>query len=156
MCCCGKPTLNGETGYRWNCDDPPGIRPLAPPQLDEGDTLLYDEPGRCGGLDSHCHHYRLVQHYGWTFLLVRHGGGDERFRLSCTKALLDGFAAMTSTVRYWTFNSIFHARSDARCQARENESVRWRKAAAAKRIRTRKVRGSNAIKVWIEPEVTKP
>lgn len=46
MCCCGKPTINGETGYRWN--DPnstPGVYPVNPPDVQEGETILYDEPG---------------------------------------------------------------------------------------------------------------
>ncbi len=152
MCCCGKPTINGEVGYRWN--DPhsqPGVYPVNAPGLDAADILLHDEPGRCGGLDSHSYHYRLVRQYGSTFLLVRHGGGDERFRLSCTNVLLDGLAEMDSTLRYWTFNAIYHAGSDAQKKARENEAARWRQAAAEKRIRTRKARGATTIKVWIEP-----
>jgi hypothetical protein len=154
MCCCGKPTINGEIGYRWNDpNSPPGIHSVNAPELDANDTLLYDEPGRCGGLDSHAYHYRLVRHSSSTFLLVRHGGGDERFRFSCTEALLAGFAAMDTSVRYWTFNAIYHACSDARQRAQENEAIRWRKAAAEKRIRTRKTRGEDTVKVWIVPSL---
>jgi hypothetical protein len=97
MCCCGKPTVNGEIGYRWN--DPnaePTVYPVNPPTLNENETLIYDEPGRCGGLDSHCHHYRLVCQFGSVRLLVRHGGGDERVRLSSTPTLLDTLVAMDS------------------------------------------------------------
>ena len=150
MCCCGKPTVNGEVGYRWN--DPtaaPGVYPINAPELGDGDIQLYDEPGRCGGLDSHCHHYRLVRSHGMVCLLVRHGGGDERFRLSHTNSLLDAFAAMDPTARYWMFNTIYHARSDAARESREREAMRWRTAAAEKRIRTRKNRGANTVKVWI-------
>lgn len=153
MCCCGKPTVNGELGYRWNnLSSSPGIHPVNAPDLSAGDILLHDEPGRCGGIDSHCHHYRLVHKSGSTYLLVRHGAGDERFRLSCTQALLDGLVAMDSSLRYWAFNAIYHARSDAEREARNNEALRWRKAAAEKRIRTRKTRGENTVKVWIESE----
>lgn len=151
MCCCEKPTINGEVGYRWN--DPnsqPGVYPVNAPGLDATDVLLYDEPGRCGGLDSHSYHYRLVRRHGSKLMLVRHGGGDERFRLSCTDALLGGLAAMDSTLRYWIFNAIYHARSDAQQKARDNEAMRWRQAAAENRIRTRKVRGENTVNVWIE------
>jgi hypothetical protein len=50
--------------------------------LSEGDELIYDLPGRCGGMDSHCHHLRLVKaQFGGYALLMRHGGGDERHPL---------------------------------------------------------------------------
>ena len=60
MCSCGKPTINGELGYRWQPTDAPSIHPLNPPDLRPGETLVYDEPGRCGGMDSHSFHYRVV------------------------------------------------------------------------------------------------
>ena len=52
MCCCGKPIVNGEFGYKWQPNDAPGVRESDPPELCDGDELIYDEPGRCGGLDS--------------------------------------------------------------------------------------------------------
>ena len=155
MCCCGKPTINGELGFRWNNPDAkPGIYPLNAPKLNEGDTLLYDEPGRCGGLDCHSHHYRLVRIYGSIYLYVRHGGGDERFRLSTTPSFLAGLAAMDSTMRYWTFHSIYYAHHYAVQEARDAERSRWQQAAADKRIKTRKQRGSNTVKVWIEEKLS--
>ena len=45
------------------------------------------------------------------------------------------------------------AHADAKREGREGEAARWRKAAAEKRIRTRKVRGENLVKVWIEGDV---
>ena len=72
-------------------------------------------------------------------------GGDERFRLSCTKVLLDAIEAMDSAARYWIFNTIYHAHAhaDAALESREREGMRWRTAASEKRIRTRKIRGAN-------------
>ena len=157
MCCCGKPTINGEIGYRWN--DPnasSSVYPVNAPDLKEYDKLLHDEPGRCGGLDSHSFHYRLVDRYGSLYLLVRHGGGDEGFRLSSTPTLLSTFAEMDSTARYWVCSALYHAHADAKRESREAEAARWRTAAAEKRIRTRKVRGENSIKVWIAVDVNRP
>jgi hypothetical protein len=149
MCCCGKPVINGEFGYIWNGGQP-GIHPVNPPPTDDRETLLYDEPGRCGGLDSHCHHYRVVLTLGGgLYLLVRHGGGDERVYLSSAKTLTNILAALDSTGRYWILNAIFHAQSSARSEAQNNEASRWRKAAANKQIKTRKQR-DGSIKVWIE------
>ena len=63
MCCCAKPNVNGEPGYSWDGKSI-STRPVDPPMLEDGDVLLFDEPGRCGGMDSHCHHYRLVKSHG--------------------------------------------------------------------------------------------
>jgi hypothetical protein len=153
MCCCAKPNINGEVGYQWQPNDPPSVRPAYPPELGERDTLIYDEPGRCGGLDCHCHHYRLVRNYGTVFLLVQHGGGKESLRLSTTKSLLELLAQSDSNGRYWIFHTVYHAASDAERAAKESTSARWRQAAAEKRIKTRKARGGSSVKVWIEPKL---
>jgi hypothetical protein len=150
MCCCEKPTVNGEVGYKWN--DPnaaPGVYRVNAPELEPGDQLLRDEPGRCGGSDSHSHHYRLVKSEGGSLnLLVRHGGGDERVRLSKTveRVLLES----DSDTCYWLLNTIYVAYSDGAHQARSATASTWQRAAAEKRIKTRKQRGSDRVKVWIE------
>ncbi len=155
MCCCERPTINGEIGFRWNNPNAaPGIYPVNPPAIIDGETILYDEPGRCGGLDSHSHHYRVVQSgSGSLTLLVRHGGGDDRIPyLSCSKTLLAPLATLDSNGRYWILNAIYHAQRSAAARAQETEVAKWRKAAANKQIRTRKQRGSAFVKVWIDAE----
>jgi hypothetical protein len=147
MCCCGTPVVNGESGYKWSSTDKPGVRPVDPPSLNDNDQLLRDEPGRCGGLDSHSHHYCLVKSYGSLVLLVRHGGGDERLHLSGPLAtVLDH---LDSTDCYWALNAIYHAYSDGKRSGSETTANYWRKAAVEKRIKTRKERGSNNVRVWI-------
>jgi len=153
MCCCAKPTINGEQGYRWNNPGgPTSIYPVNPPELEAGDTLLFDEPGRCGGLDSHSYHYRLIREQSGGFrLLVRHGGGDERVRISNGDAVTDALAMLDPNGRYWVMGAIYHAQSDAARQAREDEAYRWRTAAAQKRIKVRKQRGTDHVRVSIKP-----
>lgn len=156
MCCCGKPTVNNEMGYRWQPNDAPTVRGVNPPDLQDGDVLLFDEPGRCGGLDSHSLHCRLVRDgKSNTFysLLVRHGGGDERFRITSTKAFADGLAALDSNSRYWILSAMHSAHRDGADEAQEKESHRWRKAAADKRIKTRKFPARGVVKVWIEDAI---
>jgi hypothetical protein len=76
MCCCEKPTINGEFGCKWQPSDNPIVRPVDPQELDALEPMLFDEPGRCGGLDCHSHHFRLVGGPGGSLgLMVRHGGG---------------------------------------------------------------------------------
>lgn len=51
MCCCDQPNVNGTPGYKWQPRDKPMTRQVNPPDIQDGDTLLFDEPGRCGGTD---------------------------------------------------------------------------------------------------------
>jgi hypothetical protein len=162
MCCCAEPNINGQPGYQWQPNDKPMVRTPNPPALAEGDALLYDEPGRCGGLDCHSHHFRLVDTgLGGIYLLVRHGGGDERIKLCCSFDCMVGRArrantnhlqSLDSNGRYWLFHTIYSAHRDAERAARERANATWQQAAAQKRIKTRKMRGSSSVKVWIEPE----
>lgn len=148
MCCCGKPTINGQDGYKWNKPDgPTSIYPVNPPMLEENDRLLADEPGRCGGSDSHHLHLRLVKNCGLA-LLAKHGGGEERFRLS--GPIADTLLGLDSNARYWLLAAMYQAHLDGEHQARSATASTWRKAAAEKRIKTRKQRGSDSVKVWIE------
>ncbi len=152
MCMCSEPNVNGQPGYSWDGKNI-GTRPVHPPTLKDGDVLLFDEPGRCGGMDSHCHHYRLVK--GPT-LLVAHGGGEERMRLSLpdSKRGFDVFAAMDSNTRYWVLNALHHAAKNAEREAENATAATYRKAFAEGRLKKRKF-PTRGVKVWIDPVVTK-
>ncbi len=154
MCCCAKPTINGEPGYRWQPTDTPGIHPVNPPALKDNESLLYDEPGRCGGLDCHSHHFRVTKWNASPWLLVRHGAGEERIRLPHMASA--ALAVLDSTSRYWVLHAIYSTHNEAERSAREREASVWRKAAVERRIRTRKQRGRNSVKVWIEPANSHP
>jgi hypothetical protein len=52
-------------------------------------------------------------------------------------------------------HTIYSAHRDGDRDATLAESLKWRKAAADKRIKTKKLRGKDAVKVWIEP-ILKP
>jgi hypothetical protein len=150
MCCCGKPTINGELGYKWQPDDAPITRQVDPPDVADDETILYDEPGRCGGLDSHSHHFRVTLERGRVYLLVRHGGGDERMEFGWKSTTLAPLAALDSNGRYWLLCAAFHGMKDAASNARTEINDTWRTAAAEKRIRTRKHPGRDQVKVWID------
>lgn len=151
MCCCGKPVVNGETGYRWQPNDAPTIRQPHAPALAENDVLVFDEPGRCGGLDCHSHHFRVVTRYGSHYLLAAHGGGEERFRLfSLASSVLKD---LDSNSRYWMLHAVYSAHNDGAREASDHEAATWRKAAAEGRLKTRKQQGQNKVTVWIEQGV---
>jgi hypothetical protein len=152
MCCCEKPTVNGQGLIRMTVDTPAANYRIAgrEPSLIDGDVLLYDEPGRCGGLDAHSHHFRLALNYGALVLLVKHGGGEERTRLlPHKKALLAIFESLDSNGRYWLLHTIYSAHHDGHREGCQSTAAYWRKAAAEKRIKVRKVRGSTAVKVTV-------
>ena len=150
MCCCGKPVINGTPGFRWTPDDSPGVHPVNAPELDENDTLVHDEPGRCGGIDAHCHHYRVVIRFGRLYLLVRYYGGSELLKLHSTQAFRETLDAMDSDARYWTLHAIYYANKDGERQAKDEANAKWQRAAAERRIKTRRNRGAGTVKVWIE------
>lgn len=149
MCCCGKPVINGQPGYSWDGQSF-GIRPLNPPELQKNDSLLRDEPGRCGGLDSHCHHYRLVENHSRLLLLVKNGGGEQRIWLhGGGPVAVDVLLKLDSASLYWLLNTVYHTYADGEAKGFRDENEKWSRAAAEKRIKTRKVRGSSQIRVSI-------
>jgi len=150
MCCCGKPIINGEDGYSWDGKSFSVRKPFYP-ELEEGDTLVKDLPGRCGGIDSHSFDFRLVRVpiYGLQ-LLVHHGGGSERINLHAYKPSGSIIEALSDSDCYWLMQTLYHVQSDAARDAQSKEAHRWQKAAACKRIKTRKQRGGDSIRVWIE------
>jgi len=116
---------------------------------------MADEPGRCGGIDSHCHHIRLVKgQYGGHAILVRHGGGDERIPLGHrAEAITDAAMALDSNGRYWLLLKLLSVVRDATDRKAEEVNAKWRTAAAEKRIKCQKLRGRDAVKVTITPKV---
>lgn len=154
MCCCNKPNVNGTVGaYSWDGKSYSTRQP-SPPELLEGEELLCDEPGRCGGLDCHSHHFRLVRSHHDYLVVVRHGGGDERVSLGTLGRLLcPSFNMLDSNGRYWLMHTIYSTHGDAHRASAERTAYIWQKAVVEKRIRTNKARGSDRVKVWIEPDV---
>ena len=152
MCCCGKPTINGTAPVKMTFEHPASNYPPDPPEMREGETLLYDEPGRCGAGDSHAYHFRITLECGRIWLLVRHGGGDRRMTFGWGKGITGPLTALDSNSRYWLLCAAFHGMNSAAQEARDLERAEWQQAAAEKRIRTRKQPRRGFIKVWIEPK----
>lgn len=150
MCMCDKPTRNDALGGY-------GVINRAP-ELQSNDKLIFDECGRCrpqingtGSTDYHSHHFCLVDNYGYTVLLVRHGGGDERINLGGKhRRIVELLEPMDSDRRYLMMHAFYNVHQEAARVARETECNHWRQAAAEKRIKTQKIRGRAAVKVWIE------
>lgn len=151
MCCCERPNVNGQPGYRWQPNDAPRIRPPSPPALNEYEHVLFDLPGRCGGIDSHCHHFIITSSHD---LLVKHGGGEERIRISNSKSVIGALQAASSIGlaehnAYWIAHAIYQAYSSGRVYGADRERGTWSQAAVEKRIKVR--RRKNSVRVEIIP-----
>ena len=153
MCCCPKPSINGEpNAYSW---DGKSLSTRAPvfAALKDSDELLYELPGRCGGMDSHCHDLRVVKNHGSYALLVHNGSGDHRLSLGRGRDIIEVIDALADdAARYWFLIRFNHLLNDAVWAAKEERDAVWRKAAAEKRIKTRKLPGKGLVKVWVEAE----
>lgn len=143
MCCCERPNVNGTPGYQWQPEHKPSIRPVSPPALNEYETVLIDAPGRCGGIDSHSHHFIVTSSHD---LLVKHGGGEERIRISNSKAVLGAIDAATSIGvaehnAYWLLHAIYQAHHYGQIKGADTERGIWSQAAIDKRIKLRRRSG---------------
>lgn len=146
MCGCGKPTRNGEKGYSWDGKEK-GVRQPWYPQLQEGDELLYDEPGRCGRrIDSHCFDVRIVRNGRGLNALVQNGRGDFRFGLLYVNQ--EDLDSLGSDGRYWLVVSMYHELERRERDTRQREHERFTRAYIQRRIR--KVRNHAAIRILAE------
>lgn len=142
-----------------------GAEPWRAPTLKEDDALLFSECGRvvkahtyghddCG-IDYRSHYFRIVRaRYGGCFLLVKHGGGEERFQLDYSKARIGQFfEPLDSTQRYLLMHLFYNVHSQAKQATREKTAHEYKTAFANGKLKKRKQRGSSTIKVWIEREL---
>lgn len=142
MCMCKQPTINGQPGYSWNGEQS-ATRPVSPPSIPDGATLLFDEPGRCGdGIDSHCYHFRVYELRGHRYCAVRHGGGEQTYPMRGGFRCID---TMDSDARYWLLQSMHHAITDATRDATRDERQRWELATLQNRVKVRRRRGRTRI-----------
>lgn len=133
------------------------------PQLEEGDTLLFSECGRVvkahtyghdrDGIDYRSHYFRIVKRHGACYLLVKHGGGQEGFRLDYRAAQF--FAPLDSTERYLLMHTFYNTHAHARRSATRETAETYQRAFAEGRLKKRKVRGTETVKVWIENSLLK-
>ncbi len=161
MCCCAKANRNGQPGYSWD-GKTPGTRPVQPPEVPAGWTILYDEPGRCrpmvGGapvrVDHHSHHYRVVREdvTKETKILVQHGGGREEIGDSYNVAKFAKILALLpdSDARFYALMAWDGSIGAADRTARDSEAHRWRAAIADGRARKRRYPKRGTTRVWIE------
>ena len=155
-----EPTENFERNW--------GAEEWRAPTLAQGDTLLYSECGRIvkaetyghgrNGIDYRSHYFTVVtgEHNYGTYLLVKHGGGEERIKIDySSKRVAQFFEPLDSTERYLLMHMLHSLYRDTKREADEATAATYRKAFAEDRLRKRKNRGQASCKVWIEREPIK-
>jgi hypothetical protein len=123
------------------------------PTLQEGDVEIFSEPGRIAfNVDYRSHWFKLVQvRCGWYYLLVQHGGGEERHKLATKPQFVETLACLSSDLRYLTLHNYLNIIHEAQSVARYNAIDEYRKAFVDGRLKKRKMPGRDVCKVWIEP-----
>lgn len=124
-----------------------GADPWRAPPVGPGEVVTVDECGRVwqAGRNAVCgrsHWFRIVRDAddNRRSLLVKHGGGVERFRLrhhgdalaACIEAMPD------SLTRYHACWAVFDLARDMETAGRETERARWCKAVQEGRVKKRR------------------
>jgi hypothetical protein len=131
------------------------------PTLQDGDLLLFSEGGRVvrgntyghdrDSIDYRSHYFRIVRNGGSAYLLVKHGGGEERLRLDYNAARAKQFfEPLDSTQRYLLMHAFYSVARNARNAEHQAQMEKYTKAFAEGRLKKRKKRGGSAVSVWIE------
>ena len=116
--------------------------------------MYINPPGK--GTCYRAYWMRLVKaQYGGYFLLVKHGGGEERFSVGYSARIVEALAGMDSDNRFFLLHTMMKMHHEASRAASEATAGEYRKAIAEDRLRKRKVRGQAAVKIWIEREPIK-
>ena len=119
------------------------------PDAAETDTVLYSEHGRV--LDNVCYRsywFKLVEtRHGGYYLLVKHGGGQERIRLGWSSRSATSFAELSPDNRFFMLHALMQMNHDAARNAAQSTAAQYRAAFAEGRLKKRKIKGQNAYKV---------
>ncbi|HET6725864.1 MAG TPA: hypothetical protein VFH85_07660 [Gammaproteobacteria bacterium] len=131
------------------------------PTVPEGDTVLFNEPGRVldrktdGGNTDVCYsaHCFMVTagKYGPAMLRVRHGAGEESWRIGwACDPIMEALGMLDSNARFFMLHSMMRAHHESAERTAARVGGKYLQAFADGRLKKRKLRGRNEIKVWIE------
>lgn len=127
------------------------------PTVPDDETLLYLEPGRVLQQERHrvcysAYWYSLSQcRRGRLLLRVKHGAGEECLDLGYSNPQkLAAFAALDSDSRYMMFHTLRSVGDESAKTAASKMRHEYAKAFVDGRLRKRKQRGANEVKVWID------
>lgn len=144
-----------------------GAEPWRRPAIGKDDVLLYSEHGRIvqkgtyghvdNAIDYRSHWFCIIRpEFGPCFLVVKHGGGEERFELLYRTAEVHlFFERLDSTERYLLMHTLYRVHNNATQQANEKTRHKYEQAFLTKRLKKRKMPKSDRYTVWIDPAPAK-
>lgn len=130
------------------------------PTLAEGATRIFAEPGRVLDLKARGGNYDVC-YRSHAFAVdalprddyrvtVKHGGGEESVKVR--REFVQALHGMTSDARYFVLYELMDSRATHARAAAERVRGEWSQAFADGRLKKRKQRGTNSVRVWIEPK----
>ena len=131
------------------------------PDIEEGDEILFSECGRVvqsgtyghgqTGIDYRSHYFTIVKNRGWAYLLVKHGAGQERIEIDYSaNRVTQFFVNLDSTERYLLMHVFYNIHKEAARNAHLKTKQQFQSAFVSGKLKKRKIRGTDAVKVWIE------
>ena len=112
------------------------------PTVLESDTIIFSEHGRiANNVDFRSHWLLLVKaQYGGYFLLVKHGGGEERIALGYNHVCnaLDALGQLTEDQRYLILYCLYATHKNAKCDTLRDTTSYFHLAFLEGRLKRRK------------------
>jgi hypothetical protein len=138
-----------------------GAEPWRAPDLAEGDTLLYSECGRIikahtyghgsNGVDYRSHYFRVVKNGSYCYLLVKHGAGRERIQIDYSaQRAAQFFDHLDTNESYLLMHMLFSLYKQTRRDAEAATAATYKSAFISGKLKKRKARGQDSVKVWID------
>lgn len=117
-----------------------------------GNNVLLEEKGRViGEVDYNCYTLKLVRDMGFHHLYVTHGAGEEKISLIHVKEqVIKNILNMDPDTRFLTLFAFYDIAKSEFQKGFNKAEVIYQRAAAEGRLKTRKVRGENRVRVWVE------
>jgi hypothetical protein len=117
-----------------------------------GNNILLEEKGRViGEVDYNSFTLKLVRDMGFYHLYVIHGAGEEKISLIHVKEqVIKTILNMEPDTRFLTLFAFYDIAKNEFQKGFNEAEVTYQRAAAEGRLKTRKVRGENRVKVWVE------
>ncbi len=122
------------------------------PSIEDGDTIIYNECGRV--LDNICmrSYWLLIvkAQYGGYQLIVKHGGGQERFRVDHSDMIIRALQSLDSDSLYIIMFDLLKAHTNGLRTGREETEGLFKQAFVNGDLKKRKFPKQGITKVWIE------
>lgn len=121
------------------------------PSISDSAITLFEEKGRViNDVDYSPFTVALAQDFDSYHVIITSGAGTESFFLTFDPLVADAISNMPSDARFLTLLEMREIKTRFLSAGFNKAQSIWQRAAAEDRIKTRKLRGRNEVRVWIE------